>query len=95
MCCVQAAQVCTPGTQFITVLGCWLLWRDEGAFQAQNIYRGDADASDNTACISECLKALSIGSLPFLLSLWENHLDQPIHYRHSALNMNLEVHYAQ
>lgn len=88
VCCVQGAQVCTPGLQFLTVLGCWLLRRDEGAFQAQNIYRGGADASDNTAGISAYLRAVAIGSLPFLLSLWGNHLHPPIYYRHSALNMN-------
>lgn len=70
--------LCTRGSdlyswiQFLTVLGCWLLGRDEGAFQAQAISSGDADASDNTACISAYLKAWSIGALPFsfLLSLW-------------------------
>lgn len=97
MCCVEGAQVFTPGLQFLTMLGCWLLGRDEDALQAGNIYSGDADASDSTACISAHLQALSIGSLPFpfLLSLWENHLHPPIYYIHSALNMNLKVHYAQ
>jgi len=61
--CVQGAQVRTSGLQFLTALGCWLLWRDEGALRAQNICSGDADTTDNTACISAHQKAVSTKSL--------------------------------
>lgn len=64
--CVQGAQVCTSGLEFLTVLA---TLEAEGALHTQHIYNGDADTADNTPRISAYLsshaylKASSIESL--------------------------------